>query len=130
MMRVNHWPVGRFNNTREYYYIQRPERFFTYEFGIYFFAPRRKTRNYPTPPSRPGEMASGPGLSIEPWPGNEPTASRRRAIEHRASGERKQPNVKHHDPPKLRQQEMISEEELAALKEMTSTFETKKQRER
>ncbi len=29
-----------------------------------------------------------------------------------------------------RQQEMISEEELAALKEMIGTFETKKQRER
>lgn len=29
-----------------------------------------------------------------------------------------------------RQQEMISEEELAALKEMTGTFETQKRRER
>lgn len=46
MMRINHWPGGRFNHTREYYYIQRPERFFTYEFGLCFKGRDGYTRNY------------------------------------------------------------------------------------
>ena len=46
MMRINHWPGGRFNHTREYYYIQRPERFFTYEFGLCFKGRDDYTRNY------------------------------------------------------------------------------------
>ena len=45
-MKVNHSHRGLFNQTGKYYYIQRPERFFTYEFGLCFAGRDGYTRNY------------------------------------------------------------------------------------